>query len=682
MKHKFFMLLLGILAAGVFAAENPRELEKRLQKSSPGLPEFRAYTDMFGIVRSVRTLPAGQKAEGSFKLAHLAAYPQISMLDISGVSSIDLTGIEKFKELRYLRLAAPEIKGIEKAVLPELVRLDLSNTNLTDITWLKSCPKVRILNLPESVTNIASLKGRSFRALSIPGVRNSDDVCRTLGIKVAIRTSHAYRRPGRESMPPLALKRDEKGSVTSAAFLGFAPRKRALGGLLGDMFPEELRIPGVPPKPEEYPGVENFSRSVPFKVSVFLKDAATLKKLDLRALGCVVFAGETFPQLEELHLSHAVAGLETLKAPKLKRLILENIEGYLSDSEIPRPPFRGFFTPEARKGVTPVRLGKGWNLDLLKISPRRDEFDFNSLQGITVKALECRYSGTSLGFLKGQKIYRLALYAPNVAGKETAILGTLPLKDLTLTFNQETDAAFLRKLKLRRLVLSGAGKNFSVAMLLKMPLETLRLQNCRSYVNGLKLPKLKELVLDQVIFTQADFLARSPQLRTLALENCVFAPAGLTLREPDLDYVCGDLISKQILKLKHLNTLRIGQIGVFKPGDRIVNYDFPWERFKALQLVNFSLLAERADFAKEYKHLKRLKIDDISRHGISPDQVRVGALLETLVLTNVRSRPDRAVPEPRSRFRRPMIPAPRPEPAVAKKLYTDAPGGFNGGFLH
>jgi hypothetical protein len=98
-------------------------------------------------------------------------------------------------------------------------------------------------------------------------------------------------------------------------------------------------------------------------------------------------------------------------------------------------------------------------------------------------------------------------------------------------------------------------------------------------------------------------------------------------------------------------------------------------------MENLSVFAERGDFAREFKHLKRLKIDDMSRHGIAPVQVRAGTLLEVLVLTNARPRPDRAVPEPRSRFRRPVMPAPRPEPGVAKRVYIDAPGRFNGGFL-
>ena len=176
-------------------------------------------------------------------------------------------------------------------------------------------------------------------------------------------------------------------------------------------------------------------------------------------------------------------------------------------------------------------------------------------------------------------------------------------------------------------------------------------------------------------------MGKLPNLRSLALENCIFSPAGLTLQEPDLDYVCGDMISKEILKMKKLKNLRIGLIGVFYDTQRSVNNDFPWERFKVLNVENLSLRAERADFAKEFKSLKKLKIDDISRHGILPEQVRTHHLLETLVLTNFRPRPDRAVPVSNSLFWRPMIPAPRQEEGVARRFYAGGPGGFKGVFL-
>lgn len=683
MKKRSILFFVLLSALSFLSAETPRQLELRLRKSAPGLPEFRAYADIFGIVRSVRTLPAGKKAAGNFKVSTLGAYPRIGMLELSGIAVIDLEGISNFKELRYLRLSAPEIRNLDKALLPSVVRLDLSGTLLKDISWIKNFPNLRTLNLPESVTDITPLKGRKFRALSIPGVVNSDEVCRSLGISVDIRTGHAYRRPGRESLPPLMLKRDEKGRATEIAFMRFEAPRKALGGLAGEMFPEERKAPGVPPEPQEYPGLEKFSRRVPLKVSLFLKESATLKKLDLRALGAVEFSGELFPELEELYLSHAIIGLETLRAPKLKKLYLENIEGYAPGSEIPRPPFFRVRERGENEKVQFVRLGTGYDPVFLKIFPRRDEFDFSSIKGSALKSLECRYSGTSLAFLKGKKISRLLMYAPNVRGRASAVLGGLPLKELNLTLAFDADFSFLKKLKLRRLTLNGAGKSFSAVLLKKMPLESLRLRNVysKTTLNSLRSPKLRELVLSHAGFSNAAFLGAMPQLRSLALENCVFAPAGLGPNEPDLDYVCGDLISKQILKLKHLKDLRIGCLYVLAPGSRIANIDFPWERFKALKLVNFSLYAERGDFAKEFKSLKRLKIDDISRHGISPEQIRTAALLDVLVLTNARPRPDRAVPEGRSLFRRPMIPAPRPEPGVARRVYMDAPGGFNGGFL-
>lgn len=47
--------------------ETLQQLEKRLQMSSPGLPEFRVYNDVFGVTRSVRTLP-GKKKQRCFQV--------------------------------------------------------------------------------------------------------------------------------------------------------------------------------------------------------------------------------------------------------------------------------------------------------------------------------------------------------------------------------------------------------------------------------------------------------------------------------------------------------------------------------------------------------------------------------------------------------------------------------------
>ena len=680
------VLLIILLFCGVLTAlkgGSAQQIEKRLKMSSAGLPEFRVEADLFGVIRSVRTLP-GPKVSGAFKLSALAGYPGISMLDISGVESVDLEGLSKFKELRSLRIGAAKVSGLEKSSLPGLIRLDIANTSVADISWLRNFPGVRILHLPESVTNISVLKGRSFRALSVPGVTNSDDVCRTLGIKVSIRTAHAYRRPGRDTMPPLALKRDAKGAVVSAVFMRFNPPRRKAPGFVGEMFPEELAPLPVPPKPEEYPGLSAFSRREPFKVSLFAGERASLRRLDLRALNSVVFSGESFPALEELCLSGEIINLESLNAPKLKKLVLENIEGSLPGGTVAPRRFRHFTLLPPREGAKPVRLGSFPALESLKITLLRNEFDFDSIKNVKVKKLECRFYGKDLSFLKGGRINKLSLYAPFVTGSKTAVLGSLPLKELKLALNNEADCRFLQKLRLRRLTLSG-GKNFSISLIRKMPLTALCLKNTfdtYNDLNSLKIASLQELVLDQVNFTRVEFLGRLTNLKSLALENCVYSPEDLNLREPDLDYVCGDRISKEILKMKKLQNLRIGQIGVFTGTQRIVNYDFPWERFKALDLVNFSLCAERADFAKEYKALKRLKVDDISRHGISPDQVRTGKILDTLVLTNARPRPDRAVPERNSFFRRPVTPAPGKEPGVAHKVYLHGPGGFNGGFLY
>ena len=675
------VLLLFCLIPGL-PGETAQQIEKRLKMSSPGLPEFRVYIDFFGVVRSVRSV-AGKTPGGVFKVSLLANHPRISMMDISGVQNVELEGLDKFKELRSLRLGAQQIKDLEKYAMPNVVRLDLANSRITDISWMKNFPGVRTLHLPESVTDISALKGRSFRALSVPGILDSDDVCRSLGINVDIRTERAYRRPGRDTLPPVEMRRSETGAVTSFAFMRFSPPRRKYSGFLGNMFPEELASPRIPPKPEEYPGFKNLSRREPFKAALLLKESASLRRLDLRALECVAFSGETFPELQELYLNGSVIGLDTLKAPKLKKLILNDIEGWLPGEKITRNFFRRSFPGEARENVTFVRVNSSWPLEELGISLRRAEFDFSSLKGLKLKFLDCRYPGKTLTFLKGQTIRKLFLYAPLVNGAETAVLGTLPLKELNVTFGSGADCRFLQKLKLHTLTLCG-GKNFSAALLRKMPLRILRIRQDlgrRIDLTPLKVPSLQELVLDQVNFTRAEFLGKLPNLRSLALENCIFSPADLNLNEPDLEYVCGDRISKGILRMKKLKNLRIGRIGVFGAGGRSVNIDFPWERFKALKVENLSICAERADFAREYTCLKRLKIDDISRHGILPEQVRTHHLLETLSLTNFRPRPDRAVPERNSFFRRPMIPAPQEEPGVARKFYLDGPGGFPGGFL-
>lgn len=680
-KIALIVFLLFSLIPGL-RGETAQQIEKRLRMSSQGLPEFRVYIDFFGVTRSVRTLP-GKTPGGVFKLSVLAAHPRISMMDISGVGTVELDGLEKFRELRTLRLGALQIKGLEKVSVPWLVRLDLAGTAIRDISWIKNFPGVRILHLPESVTDISALKGRSFRALSVPGVRNSDHVCRTLGIHVEIRTSRAYRRPGRDILPPVTLQRNSKGGVTSLTFIRFTPARRKYAGFVGNMFPEELAPQSLPPVPGEYPGFKSLSNREPFKAALLLKESASLQRLDLRALQAVEFSGETFPELQELYLRGAVIGLESLKAPKLKKLVLEDIEGWVPGQRISRYRFRRALPEECREGAAIVRVNKTWPLESLKITLRRAEFDFDSLRGVPLKRLECRFPGEDPGFLQGQKITALSLYAPRVTGTKTAVLGTLPLKELNITLAPGADCRFLQKLKLRTLILSG-GKNFSAVLLRKMPLRSLHLHSELSRkwnLNSLKAPALQELVLEQVNFTGAAFLGKLPNLRSLALENCIFSPAGLTLQEPDLDYVCGDMISKEILKMKKLKNLRIGLIGVFYDTQRSVNNDFPWERFKALNVENLSLCAERADFAKEFKSLKKLKIDDISRHGILPEQVRTHHLLETLVLTNFRPRPDRAVPVRNSLFRRPMIPAPRQEEGVARRFYAGGPGGFKGVFL-
>lgn len=663
-----------------------RQLEEKLRKSSPGLPEFRVFADMFGIVRTVRTLPAEKKG-GVFKLKTLAGHRAVSMLDITGVKEADLEGLADFKELKSLRIAADTVKGLNKAVLPQLVRLDLSGTQIKNISWINNFAGLRILRLPETVTDITPLRGRTFRALSVPGVINSDHVCRNLRITVNIRTSHAYRRSGRDRIPPVALVRSKDGKITSLKFHRFTPSPALLRGFAGELFPEERQQTAVPPKAEDYPGFKDLKRSAPLPAAKLGKDSATLQILDLRALQGVTFAGESFPELRELYLSGSVAGLHTIKAPKLKKLILDRVEGF-----VPGVPFsyerlswgQSYPLP-ARKEAEKIRLGKGWKLDLLKILPRRDEFDCSSLQGINIRTLELQSYAQNLDFLKGTRVSHLILDAPLVSGKGSAALGTLPLRELKLALSPKADHSFLKKLKLRKLTLSNcSGSNFSVNFLRHMPLESLRLRNCFSRqadLRPLKFPRLKEFVLDSATFTRAEFLSNFPLLESLALENCVFAPVGLSLRTPDIDYLCGDRLSKAILTLKKLRNLRLGAIGVFTSGDRLVNYEFPLERFKALRIENLSFYGARGDFAKDFPALQRLKIDDVSRFGIAPLEVKTAHELKTLVLTHVRPRPDRPVPEKRYLFRRPRLPESRKEPGVAARVFEGGPGGFNGGFL-
>ena len=231
------LLLPGLfLAFACLWGNTAQQLEEKLQKSAPGLPGFRVFTDFSGIVRTVRTEPSG-KNTGHFKLTALAGHPHIALLEITGVEQADLTGLANFKELKALKIGADKVTSLPSTPLPGMVRLDLSGTQIKDISFLRHFPGVRILQLPETVTDITVLKGRSFRALSIPGVVNSDEVCKSLNIKVSIRTAHAYRRPGRDRLPPVEIIRDPKGKVTALLFPRFTPPPPLLKGFAGKLFP-------------------------------------------------------------------------------------------------------------------------------------------------------------------------------------------------------------------------------------------------------------------------------------------------------------------------------------------------------------------------------------------------------------------------------------------------------------
>ena len=128
---KIISCLLAVLVLTGLCAEDVRQLESRLKKSVPGAPEFRAYADMFGAVRSVRTLP-GSKTGGIFKLSLLRGQARIGMLDLTGLAEADLSGLGDHKELKTLVVGAGVVKGLQSSSHPGLLRLDISRTKITE----------------------------------------------------------------------------------------------------------------------------------------------------------------------------------------------------------------------------------------------------------------------------------------------------------------------------------------------------------------------------------------------------------------------------------------------------------------------------------------------------------------------------------------------------------------------
>lgn len=683
MRTILLFLLFLLTAVPCLNAADPLEIEKELQKSSPGLPEFRVFQDNFGIVRSVRTLPE-KKNSGRFSLAWLKSFPQIAMLDLSGLAEVDLTGLEEFRELRTLKVGALHVKGIDQISSKSILRLDLAETDIRSAGFLKGFPALRSLLLPPGVTDITPLRERSFRALSAPGVNNLAAVCAELNIQVNIRTARPRRRPAGEA-PPAEIERDEKGNLVAFRFWRLRPPVRLNPGFTGMMFPEEISERPVVPPEGRYPALKTVDWKAPFSPAVFGKDAATLRELDLRACRAVAFKGEKFPELRELRLSGPVAGLETLQAPKLTRLYLERVEGLVPGAKLPRPrsPFQ-VQDFSRRPRALPVSLPPGLKLDLLRVIPARDEFDFNSLRKVGYRRLECFFPGRDPAFLAGTAVECLHLTAPRVTGRAAEILGALPLRELKLRLGDSCDFSFLKKLKkLEYLSLNGGrGGVFDPSWLTGKPLRTLHLQNPSAgqvdwdrLVSG----RLRELILSHVVLRDLKFLGRLKNLESLALENCVIIP-GSGVKPDEAGMAAADALCDGLTACGKLRNLRIGRIGA-SDWNTLANSELPLEKLKVLKLENLSVCVDRADWVRRLTTLRKLKIDDISRNGILPENVKCASELKVLTLTNVRPRPDRWVPESRALFRRPVVPAFRPVPDVAEKCYVDVPGGFNGGFL-
>ena len=683
MKTILPVLLLLLTAVPCLSAADPPEIEKELQKSALGLPEFRVFQDNFGVVRSVRTLPE-KKNSGRFSLALLKRFPQIAMLDLSGLAEVDLTGLEEFRELRTLKVGALRVKGIDRISSRSLVRLDLAETDIRSAAFLKGFPALRSLLLPPGVTDITPLRDRSFRALSAPGVNNLDAVCAELNIQVNIRTARPRRHPAGEA-PPAEIERDEKGNLTAFRFWRLRPPVRLNPGFTGMMFPEEISERPVVPPTGRYPALKRIDWRVPFSPAVFGRDAATLRELDLRACRAVVFKGEKFPELRELRLSGPVSGLETLQAPKLTRLYLERVEGLVPGSRLPRPrsPFQ-VQDFSRRPRVPLVALPPGLKLDLLRVIPARDEFDFDSLRKVGYRRLECFFPGKDPAFLAGTAVECLHLTAPRVTGRAAAILGALPLRELKLRLGDGCDFSFLRNLKkLEYLSLNGGrGGVFDPAWLTGKPLRTLHLQNpSTAPVNWDRLVsgRLRELILSHAVLRDLKFLGRLKNLESLALENCVVIPAA-GVKTEEAAAAVADALCDGLAACGKLRNLRIGRIGA-SDWNTLANSELPLEKLKVLKVENLSVCIDRADWVRRLPALRKLKIDDISRNGILPESIKCASELKVLTLTNVRPRPDRWVPESRALFRRPVVPSFRPVPDVAEKCYVDVPGGFNGGFL-
>ncbi|MBQ7695359.1 MAG: hypothetical protein IJT50_09580 [Lentisphaeria bacterium] len=683
MKTAMLILLLLLTAVPRLGAADPLQIEKELQQSAPGLPEFRVFQDNFGIVRSVRTLPE-KKHSGRFSLAVLKKFPQVAMLDLSGLAEVDLTGLEEFRELRTLKVGALHVKGIEKISSKSLLRLDLAETDIRSAEFLKNFPALRNLLLPPGVTDITPLRERSFRALSAPGVSNLDAVCAELNIQVNIRTGRHRRHPAGEA-PPAEIERDEKGNLVAFRFWRLRPPVRVNSGFTGMMFPEEISERPVVPPEGRYPALKKIDWKAPFSPAVFGKDAATLRELDLRACRAVAFRGEKFPELRELRLSGPVSGLETLQAPKLTRLYLERVEGLVPGARLPRPrsPFQ-VQDFSRRPNVPLVALPPGLKLDLLRVIPVRDEFDFDSLRRVGFRRLECFFPGRDPAFLAGTAVECLHLTAPHVTGRSAAILGALPLRELKLRLGDGCDYSFLRSLrKLETLSVNGGrGGRFDPAWLTGKPLRILHLQNpstARTDWNRLRSGRLRELILSHVVLRDLKFLGRLKDLESLALENCVLLPPPGTKPDEAAAAVASALCDGLTVCGK-LRNLRVGRIGA-SDWNTLANSELPLERLKVLKLENLSVCIDRADWVRCLPTLRKLKIDDISRNGIPPESIKCASELKVLTLTNIRPRPDRWVPESRALFRRPVVPSFRPVPDVAEKCYVDVPGGFNGGFL-
>ncbi len=215
--------------------------------------------------------------------------------------------------------------------------------------------------------------------------------------------------------------------------------------------------------------------------------------------------------------------LSSLKLPRLKRLVLYNVEVFgLEKAQIPNlqefriDDFRGV---PLSKVALPEKLPE---LRVVSIQAFAGNFDFNSLAGKALVKLQIHGDCSDFSFLKGMPLEELKLSGFRVIYGQFEILKTLPLKKLKLASRRIEKWDFLKGMKLELLDIEVAGANdFSPALLENMPLEVLRIYTNRrdfgdAWQSCRKLP-LKELILRGGVVPEK-FLRKS-LIERLALVN-------------------------------------------------------------------------------------------------------------------------------------------------------------------